>query len=69
MRYKYCKGREKIIISYTSNDCLPKGESTSKINERVHKSCQIQKSICWPSKEWPVIKHNEKIIPTKIWNT
>lgn len=28
MRYKYGKRREKITSNYTSNDCLPKREST-----------------------------------------
>lgn len=35
------------------------------INERVHKSYQIQKSIAWPQKEQPVIKNNGNIIPFK----
>lgn len=50
MRHKYCKGREKIIINYTSNDCLLRREST-RINQRIEKNYQTQKSIAWSHKE------------------
>lgn len=64
MRYKYYKGREKTTISYTSNDCLLRRESTRRINGGVQKS--YQKSIAWAYKEQPIIKHHEKMISTKI---
>lgn len=69
MRYRHCEERKLSLINYTSNDCLLRRESTSRINERVQKIYQIQKSITWPCKEQPVIKHNEKIMPKMIWTT